>query len=167
MAYQARLRILPLCTVIDIKGTLGDVTKRLHGLGLSSPAAGRASNTGTLELLRPAPQHWLLLAPLVEEERLLQSLLEPPPAADTLVLAVSDQYQFFAVDGPDARQLMVIASPLDVDPSVFPADGATFSEAFGLKALLLRRSHGFDLAVERSYAHMVQAYFARINPQTY
>ena len=187
MPYQASTRALPLRAVIDLKGRTGDILPRLQRLGLSEPSPGRisaapgrpqasshrspqgvatpVSSLGALELLRAGRAHWLLLAPLQEEERLLRSILEEPPAADTLVLAVSDLYQFFAIDGPDARQLMAIASPLDVDASAFPSDGATFTEAFGQKALLLRRDYGFDLAFERSYASMVEDYFSRINPE--
>ena len=62
------------------------------------------------------------------------------------------------------RLLIAIASPLDVDLAQFPADGATFTEAFGQKALVMRRGDGFELAIERSYAPMLRDYFSRINP---
>ncbi|MGI9388411.1 MAG: sarcosine oxidase subunit gamma, partial [Boseongicola sp.] len=61
----------------------------------------------------------------------------------------------------DADQIMSIASPLDLHPSVFPENGATFSEVFGLKALILRQPEGFCVAVEQSFGDMIEDYFAR------
>lgn len=164
MSYQANTRALPLRTVIDIKGNHEEVLPRLLRLGLSSNLPARRVSAGELELLRPGKEHWMLLAPLQDEDRLLGEVLATPLGADTLVLGVSDAYQFFAIDGPDAWLLIAIASPLDVDPAQFPADGATFTEVFGLKALVMRRGDGFELAIERSYAPMLQDYFSRINP---
>ncbi len=164
MAYQATTRTLPQCAVIDLKGHATDIEPRLQALGLPAAVAGRAVRGGTIELLKAGPEHWLLLAPLDQEDRLLHALQVNALAADSLVLGVSDLYQFFAIEGGDARQLVAVASPLDADPVAFPDDGATFTEAFGLKALLLRRPNGFDLAIERSHAPMLADYFSRINP---
>ena len=164
MSYQASTRALPLRTVIDLKGDREDVLPRLLRLGLTDATPARRVGVGELELLRPGKEHWMLLAPLQDEDRLLNEIHATPPGADTLVLGVSDAYQFFAIDGPDARLLIAIASPLDVDLAQFPADGATFTEAFGQKALVMRRGDGFELAIERSYAPMLRDYFSRINP---
>jgi len=165
MAYDASTRALPRRAVIDIKGTRDDVLPRLRSLGLDIPQPGRLARSGELELLQAGPEHWLLLAPEPLEAQLLASQNPLPMATDTLVLAVSDCYQFLAVDGPHARDLLAIACPLDLDHSVFPADGATFTEAFGQKALLLRRGAGFELAFESSHGDYIQAYFSRVNPQ--
>jgi len=164
MSYQANTRTLPLRTVIDLKGNHEDVLPRMLRLGLTDATPARRVGVGALELLRPGKEHWMLLAPLQDEDRLLSEIKAMPLRDDTLVLGVSDAYQFFAIDGPDARLLIAIASPLDVDPAQFPADGATFTEVFGLKALVMRRGYGFELAIERSYAPMLQDYFSRINP---
>lgn len=164
MAYQASIQTLPPCAVIDLRGSADDIAPRLQALGLPASVAGRAVHSGTTELIKAGPEHWLLLAPLDQEDRLLHALQVATLAADSLVLGVSDLYQFFAIEGVDARQLLAVASPLDADPPAFPINGATFTEAFGLRVLLLRRPYGFDLAVERSYTPMLQEYFARINP---
>jgi len=164
MAYLATTRPLPLATVIDLKGGPDDVLPRLQRLGLRDPAPGRRFSVGPLDLLRVGREHWWLLAPLEQEGPLLAALLESPPAADTLVLAVSDAWQFLAIDGLQARELIAIACPLDVHPAVFPAEGATLTEVFGQRALLMRRGDGFELAVERSYSAMLLDYFSRVNP---
>ena len=129
----------------------------------AAPGPGRSVKTGPIEVLHPAKDHWLVRAPLEQEDALLSALLADPPARDTLILAVSDLYAFFVIAGPQAGQILAIASPLDVDPSVFPAGAATFTEAFGQKVLVLRRGTAFEIAVERSYAPMMNDYFFRIN----
>lgn len=163
MIYDVCIEPLPTMALIDIKGKSSDIAPRLLRLGLSEPAPSRALRAATVEVLRAAREHWLLRAPLEDEDRLLSSLLEDALAPDTLIVPVSDAYAFFGITGPHARQIMAIASPLNADPSVFPEDGATFTEAFGQKVLVLRRPDGFQLACERSYAPMMDDFFLRIN----
>jgi len=163
MIYDATIRPLPLAALIDLKGGEPDLVPRLRQLGLHPPVFGCLLRVGVLELLPVAHEHWLLLAPIDQEQQVLTKLLEEPLAPDTLILPVSDAYAFFSVRGRQARQVLAIASPLDTDPIVFPSDGATFSEAFGLKTLVIRRTDGFDLAVERSYASMMRDYLFRVN----
>ncbi len=163
MIYDVSIEPLPMVALVDLKGSAGDIAPRLRRLGLHQPAPGRASACGPVAVLRAAREHWLVRAPLDDEERLLATLLEDAAAAETLIVPVSDAYAFFGISGPHARQIMAIASPLDTDPSVFPADGATFTEAFGQKALVQRCATGFEIAFERSYASMVSDYFLRIN----
>jgi sarcosine oxidase gamma subunit len=161
--YDVCIEPLPTMALIDLKGSACDIAPRLQRLGLTEPAPSHALRADTVEVLRVAREHWLLRAPLQDEECLLSALLEHEPAADTLVVPVSDAYAFFAITGPDARQIMAIASPLQADLSYFAENGATFTEAFGQKALVMRRSMGFDVAFERSYASMAAAFFSRIN----
>ena len=163
MIYDVSIEPLPTMALIDLKGSAADIAPRLQRLVLCAPEASRVSRSGAVEVLRAAREHWLLRAPLEDEDRLLSALLEDTPAADTLVVAVSDAYAFFGIAGPHARAIMAIASPLHADPSAFPEDGATFTEAFGQKALVMRRPNGFDIAFERSYASMAADYFSRIN----
>lgn len=80
---------------------------------------------------------------------------------DISIVLVSDTLKFFNIDGPDADQIVAIACPLDIHPSVFPHHGATYTEAFGLKALLMRVPGGFEIAVESSFADMIDDYFVR------
>jgi sarcosine oxidase subunit gamma len=115
-----------------------------------------------LRLLRPTPAHWLLCAPLDAEEALLQQLLTSTPPLDTLIVPVSDAYAWFALCGPEARELLAVGCPLDLGPQAFGPNAATFTEVFSLKTLLWRSADGFELAVERSYAPLVADWFARI-----
>jgi sarcosine oxidase gamma subunit len=161
--YDVCIEPLPTMALIDLKGSACDIAPRLQRLGLTEPAPSHALRADTVEVLRVAREHWLLRAPLQDEERLLSMLLEDAPAPDTLIVPVSDAYAFFGITGPHARQIMAIASPLNADPSAFPEDGATFTEAFGQKALVLGRPAGYQLAFERRYAPMMADFFLRIN----
>ena len=162
MIYDVSIKPLPTVALVDLKGSARDISPRLQRLGLPEPAPGRAAALGAVAVVRAACEHWRVRGPLEDEERLLSTLLEDAAAADTLIVPVSDAYAFFGISGPHACQIMAIASPLDTDPAAFPADGATFTEAFGQKALVLRCISGFEVAFERSYAPMVSDYFSRI-----
>ena len=78
-------------------------------------------------------------------------------------MLVSDTLRFFHIDGSDALQIIAIACPLDTHPSVFPENGAGYTEIFGIKGLLVRSGDGFDIAVESSFADMIEDYLARAN----
>lgn len=160
--HDARVGLLPTPTLLELQGPADDVLPRLRRLGLADPPALRCARSGALELWRPAPGQWLLLAPPDDATALLAQVLAEPPGADTLIVDVSDGWAHFRVEGAGAEALLASASPLDTHPRAFAADGASFTEAFGLRVLVLRRPGGFQLAVERSHAPMVADWFARL-----
>ncbi|MGA1316760.1 MAG: sarcosine oxidase subunit gamma family protein [Rubrivivax sp.] len=160
--YDARVQLLPTPTMIELLGPAEDVLPRLRALGLEDPAPCRALQAGGLRLLRPAPSHWLLIAPPSDGPGLLTRLRATALGDDTLIVDIGDGWAHFAVAGAQAGELLAIASPLDTHPRAFAADGATFTEAFGLRALLLREAGGFQIAFERSHAPMVADWFARL-----
>ena len=160
--HDARVSLLTPPTIIELQGPPDDVLPRLRSLGLEDPPAQRCARSGALEVLRPAPQHWWLLAPAQDGPALLAGLFTSPPGPDTLIVEVSDGWAHFLLEGTDAGDLLASASPLDTHPRAFAADGAAFTEAFGLRALVLRRPGGFQLAVERSHGPMVADWFARL-----
>ena len=53
---------------------------------------------------------------------------------------------------------MSIASPLNLNKDSFTSESATFSEIFGLKALILRNGDGYQFAVDQSFGNMVSDY---------
>jgi sarcosine oxidase gamma subunit len=57
---------------------------------------------------------------------------------------------------------MAVASPLDLHPASFPADAATWAEAFGIKALIRRIDDGFEIAIDRSYADWFEDVLKRV-----
>ena len=107
------------------------------------------------------PEHWILRAPLDQEEALFAALKPDAAPADISIVHISDTLCFFEITGPDVQEVMAVATPLDLHAEVFPANGATFSEIFSVKALIIRIEGGFHLGVDRSYAPMIADYLAR------
>lgn len=123
----------------------------VQGAGLP-PAPARPcsrSTEGTRTLMWLGQARWLLMAPLAEEEALAAAL------GDRGATLWSDALAFLAITGADAAVAMAIACPLDLHRSAFPADAATWSDAFGTRALVLREGAGWVLGVEPSYADYV------------
>ncbi len=162
MSYDATITRVGAMALFDLKGAQTDLAEWAGEVLPPFPTTpNTAGQKGDAELLHVGRNHWLLRAPLEcesEFEMALRPEIAPPEIS---VVRVSDTQTFFSVTGPDADQIMSIASPLDVHPSVFPENGATFSEAFGLKALILRQPEGFWLAVEQSFGDMIEDYLAR------
>ena len=160
--YDARVRLRPVPALIDIQGAAEDVLPRLRLLGLDDPPPLRHLQAADRMVLRPAPGHWMLLSSADAPAALLRALCVTPLAEDSLVVDVSDGWAHFDIRGAEAAELLGAACPLDTHQRAFAADGATFTEAFGLRALLLRTPTWFQLAVERSHGPMVADWFARL-----
>lgn len=114
------------------------------------------TTAGDRSLLWLGPDRWLLLAPLAEEASLHAAL-----PADGVTLW-SDSLAFFTQTGPAADAAMAIACPLDLHTRAFAADAASWTDAFGTRALVLREGDGWLLAVEPSYADYIAAHLQQI-----
>ena len=162
MAYDVEITRLGAKALFDLKGTESDLQ---DWCGDHLPKFPDTRNTAAerdeIELLWIGPEHWLLLADLSQEAALIAHLKPTEAPVDLSIVQVSDTQCFFSIIGPDAGQILAIACPLDVHPAVFPCNGATFTEVFGLKALVLRRAEGFLVAVEQSFGDMLDDYFSR------
>jgi sarcosine oxidase subunit gamma len=98
----------------------------------------------------------------LENETALIADLRPTKAPSNIsIVQVSDFYTRFTVTGPDAPEVMAVASPLDIHSSVFSDNAFTFTEIFTLKGLLWRCPGGFEFAIEQSYGDMVEDYLNR------
>lgn len=163
MSYDVTIRRQDMYAILDLKGRPEDLLAILAGVGLSLPATPNTSTrAGDREFYWIGPDHGILRSPITSEQSLLQEMQahDVPPGISQV--QVSDSYVFFEIFGPDATQVLAIASPLDTHPSVFPENGAAFTETFGLKALVIRRDEGFELAVDLSFADMTEDYLERI-----
>lgn len=168
MHYHVTLERRKLCTVVELQGPLQEVAEISGLLAVkfpSTPNTYEKSPDNSQTLYWIGPQRWLLRAELDQEADLKRKLseLELPDAVSAAL--ISDSLSFFKITGVDASAVISIASPMDVHPSVFPANGASYTEAFGLKALVIRCDHelnnGFEVVVERSYGDMLNDYFQR------
>ena len=164
MAYDVIIERRGLQAVVDLQGEPAAI---VDWVGAALPPLPEQPNTASeknrLALYRVGRERWLLRADLDREDELL-ALTRPDAAPlDVSIVLVSDSLQFFTITGPDAGEIVAIGSPLDVHPSVFPANGATYTDLFGVRGLIVRRADGFEFAVERSFGDMIEDYLARAN----
>ena len=162
MDYDVDIERLGLSTVIDLQG-VGDAIRDWVGSDLPPfpEQPNTATEAGGLSLYWIAQERWLLRAAIERENELL-SMTRPHKAPTEISLVpVSDTLQFFSITGPDAGDIISIASPLDHHPSVFPDNGVTYTDIFGMKGLVVRKPDGFEIAVERSFGDMIADYLAR------
>ena len=148
--------------LFDIKGPKSDVKTLLTSMFDQIPQepntlVSRQNKT----LMFIGSEHWILRAS-AEEEALIRSQLDPDlvPSSVSVVL-VSDSFTFFSIKGVNAKDVIEISSPLDFDLSIFTENYVTFSEVFGIKALIKRRANGFEFGVDQSFGNMIDDYFAR------
>ena len=116
-----------------------------------------------MQLCWIGPERWLLRSTIANEERLLEMTRPAEAPLDISIVQVSDTLCFFDLRGPDAGEIVSIACPVDHHPSRFAENGVSYTSLFGLKGILLRSDDGFEIAVESSFADMVEDYLARAN----
>ena len=157
MIYDVSIQQLDLSCIFDLKGSQADISSCLKELCLEPP---KQPNTGTMSgkftLGWVGPNHWLLLAPQSEEQTLMSVFdAQKTIERNISVIEVSDMFQFFSIEGPDAHDILAICSPIDSHETAFPKNGFTYTKIFDTKALLLRSIRGFHIAVDRSYADFI------------
>ena len=163
MPYDVTFKRLETQALFDLKGPSVALT---DWAGDALPTFPKRPNSKTeaagAVLMFIGPDHWLLRADLSAEESLdaaLRPTLAPPEVS---IVKVSDTLAVFRITGPDAGEVMAVACPMDLHDSHFGPDGASFTEAFGLKALITRCEGGFDMAIEQSFGPMVADYLTRV-----
>ena len=160
MTYSVHIQQRGLMALFDLKGK----ESALSGWCALPPFPAMPvtySVQADRELMAIGPEHWILRAPLDQEEALFAALKPDAAPADISIVHISDTLCFFEITGPDVLEVMAVATPLDLHAEVFPANGATFSEIFSVKALIIRIEGGFQFGVDRSYAPMIADYLAR------
>ncbi len=162
MSYDVNIRRHGPWALFDLKGAAGKVWEWAGDTLPTQPGRPNSRTVkGGFELFFIGRDHWILRAP-IEKEAVLNEALKPencPP--DISIVRVSDTLTFFSVTGPQMADVMAIATPLDLHPRQFADDTVTYTEAFGLKALIQRCDGGFEFAVERSFGDMVADCLAR------
>jgi len=162
MSYEVRIERSGIHAIIDLQGEPERIAAWADDALPEFPQRpNTASGHGDICLFWVAAERWLLHAALEHEAELLA--IAPPQTApvDISAVLVSDTLTFFRIEGQDAAQIVAIASPLDTDASVFADNAVSYTEAFGLKALLRRIPGGFEIAVESSFADLLADYLAR------
>ncbi len=162
MRYDVSIARRGAFALFDLKGSEGSVRSWAGDALPSLPDRpnSRTEKDGT-DLFFIGRDHWILRARLDREETFEVQLKPADCPPDISIVNVSDTMAFFQITGPDADQVMAIACPLDLHKSVFAPDAVTFTEVFGLKALVLRLEIGFEFAVEQSFGDMIDDYLTR------
>nr|WP_306266428.1 hypothetical protein [Pararhizobium sp. IMCC3301] len=162
MSYDVHINRQDISALFDLKGDQ-EALERWAGQSLPAfpDAANRLTRSEHASLYCVGRNHWIVRAELEHEEALLAALKPDAAPADVSVVLISDTLTFFDVTGPDAAAIMSIACPLDLHPAAFGETTVTFTEMFGLKALVLRLADGFEFAVDQSFGNMITDYLAR------
>ena len=156
MKYNVSSTKLELSAIIDLKGSEMDVFNWLPKQFPPAPEQPNTSSTNDhCEIYWVGPGHWLLRTGIEKEKSLIDQIdLNAVPGNISAVL-ISDSLIFFSLSGPQVDEVIAQLCPLDIHPDKFPDSAVSYTEVFGLKALLIRREFGFELAVDRSYADMM------------
>ncbi len=157
--YDVTISRQPLRAVFDLKGPLSEVSA-WGGVTLADRPNRQWTDKGAT-ICHLGPHHWLLLADLAEETRLEQALRPAEAPPEISIVKISDTLAFFRITGPAADQILATGCPLDLHPTVFAEDAASWSEMFGLRALVMRCTGGFEVAVEQSFGPMMTEYLGR------
>ena len=159
MVYEVKINRQRISALFDIKGNLLDVKELLVSLFQKIPEEANTftSNNGKT-LMYIGRDHWMLRAQIEEEEELNRLLKRGATLRNTSVVLVSDTLTFFSVSGVGAKDIMAIVSSLDFYETKFRENSVTFSEVFGIKALIKRVENGFEFGVDQSYVDMVEDY---------
>lgn len=162
MVYDAKINREQMSALFDIKGPKSDVkTLLLDMFGQIPQEPNTLVSKQNKTLMFIGSEHWMLRA-AAEEEDLLRLQLDPDLVPSNIsVVLISDSFTFFSVEGVNAKDVMEISSPLDFDLSIFKENYVTFSEIFGIKALIKRRANGFEFGVDQSFGDMINDYFVR------
>lgn len=162
MSYDVNIKRHGLWTLFDLKGQPDQIT---GWVGETLPNLPDRPNSYTtrddLALYYIGRNHWILRAPIEREDALNEVLKPERCPADISIVRVSDTTTFFSITGQDVADVMAVATPLDLHASVFAEDSVTYTEVFGLKALVLRCEGGIEFGVEQSFGNMVDDYLVR------
>ena len=163
MAYDVDIQRLEISALFDLQGEASAIA---DWIGDELPALPDQPNTAShskdASLYWIAPQRWLLRADISQEQILIEALRADEAPDELSIVLTSDTVKFFQISGPDADDIIAIASSIDHHLSAFPANGVSYTDFFGVKGLLVRCDNGFEIAVESSFADMIDDYFGRV-----
>lgn len=163
MGYDLTIARADAEALFDLRGTPDSVTPLVQDLNLALPARPNStSQNDDLQLLWVAPERWLVNGPLARESELRQLTERYREQTDVSITLLTDYYAGFDLHGPEVRETLAQATPLNLDPGAFGEGAVTYTEFFGLTGLI--RCLGavrYRVHVERSYADFILARLRR------
>ncbi len=161
MPYDARIDRLPIYALFDLKGPKEALAAWSKDTLEFPNGPSRLKRRGSAALCHIGPNRWLLRDDLQNEAALSETLRPQDAPAEISIVRVSDTQTFFRITGPDALEVMSIGCTLDLHATVFGPDAVSYTEFFGIKALVLRCEGGFECAVEQSFGNMIEDFLTR------
>ena len=162
MTYNVKAQRAQLSTLIDLKAKRVDLNNWLPKELSELPDIPNTSTTVGSHLIYWIGVDHFIIRSSINNETQLVNQINVSGAPDTIsAVLISDTLSFFELTGPQAQQIISIASPLDVHPHAFPDNGVSYTEAFGLKVLLARTQNGFEMAIDCSFKDMLEDYLTR------
>ena len=162
MGYDVQIHQPQLNAVLDLQGSIQAIGNWVKsGMPAFPETPNSATTADGLSLYWVAPERFLLRSSIDNEERMLDITQAAAAPTDISVVLVSDSFRFFRIIGADAGDIVSTACSMDHHLSVFPANGVSYTNIFGIKGLLIRIEEGFEIAVESSFADMIADYLAR------
>lgn len=147
MADNVQIRALPMRACFDIKGPKDVVGRALGAVALPSRPNTR-SEYGSVEVHWVGPESWILTAPIGSEGEWIGRFGGLSEEPDLLALTVSDLHSFVEISGAHAED--VLASAVSLDLRRLGNDASLFTEVFGQRGILVKRSGSHEIAVENS-----------------
>ena len=147
MADDVQIRALPMRACFDIKGPKDVVGRALGEVALPSRPNTR-SEYGSVELHWIGAESWILTAPIRSEDEWIGRFSGLSAEPDMLVLTVSDLHSFVEISGAHSED--VLASAVSLNLRRLGTDASLFTEVYGQRGLLVKRSGCHEIAVENS-----------------
>lgn len=132
----------------------------LHTIvGLFGPPINRFSSDGERRAARLGPDEWLIIDAPSNAETVVSDITKELAGRFHTLVDVSSASVSFAIDGPDAANILNAGCPLDLDINSFPAGSATRTVLGKCQIILFRLSElEFHLECWRSYREYVHAF---------
>lgn len=158
MPYDVTHKRIPMQAIFDLKGPKHALTQ--DDLPPFPDTPNRWTQKDGAQMCWIGPDHWLLLDGADAEDRWTAALCPETCPPEISIVRISDTMAMFQITGTDAPEVLSIGCPLDLHDSVFPADAVSFTEMYGLRALVMRCKGGFVCGVEQSFAQMLTDYLS-------
>ncbi|MDD9822184.1 MAG: sarcosine oxidase subunit gamma [Gammaproteobacteria bacterium] len=144
---ETRLRELPCCGKINLRGDPGDenfTRAAAEALGVGLPLAPNTVATDArVTVFWLGPDEWLIHLPLNDTESQLQQLRQHLAPFHHAATEVTDYYTALELRGKHAAEVLARGCPLDLHPRAFPP-GACAQSRFGNASVLLYQPAQLD-----------------------
>jgi sarcosine oxidase subunit gamma len=143
---------------LRIKDNGAQMPRAVAGLTLDQPI-NRVATSGERLAARLGPDEWLIIGAPSDADALGSAITKTLADRFHALVDVSHASVAFAVDGPDAANILNAGCPLDLDIGSFPAGSATRTILGKCEIILIRlNEREFRVECWRSFGEYVHAF---------